>query len=170
MNAQVRAGSAALLRAGLLAAVLAVVAGILGMHVMTADHSAHGGHTAAAAQAVAGHGVTGHGVTGLGVSGHDAGYPAVGHSLEALAAHPAAYGETHGMSFAAADSCSSGCPGAEETGASCIPLGKTGSLAAVPPPATASASLEAAAGTRSAAGYSYVPSGPTPCELSISRT
>ncbi|WP_411374192.1 DUF6153 family protein [Arthrobacter sp. MPF02] len=124
MNAQVPAGPAALLRTGLLSAVLALVAGILGMHVMTPDHSVHGGHTAAA----------------------------------------------HGVSFRAPDSCSSGCPGAEEAGASCIPLAKTGLLAAVPPPAAAAASLEPGRGIRGAAGYSYVPPGPTPCELSISRT
>ncbi|MFY9635846.1 MAG: hypothetical protein WAL27_14090, partial [Cellulosimicrobium cellulans] len=34
-------------RGALLAGVLAVIAGILGMHVLTANHAAHGTHTAA---------------------------------------------------------------------------------------------------------------------------
>ena len=193
MTARTRVLSAALLRAGLLAAVLAIVAGIFGMHVMTA-HSSHAGHAAvvqpqaaqpAAAQLPGGHpagdAAVEHSLSG-GTAGDTGGHPAVGH----LAGHPAVEhpaveqgsGQAHGAAagyqaaratFSAAESCSSGCPGAQEAGAPCIPLAKTASLAVVPPQAgTAGPAPTAIA--RGAVGYSYIPASPTPCDLSISRT
>lgn len=151
MTARTRVLSAALLRAGLLAAVLAIVAGIFGMHVMTA-HSSHAGHAAV---------------------GHPAGHPAVEHPAVEQGsgqAHGAAAGyQAARATFSAAESCSSGCPGAQEAGAPCIPLAKTASLAVVPPQAgTAGPAPTAIA--RGAVGYSYIPASPTPCDLSISRT
>lgn len=151
MTARTRVLSAALLRAGLLAAVLAIVAGIFGMHVMTA-HSSHAGHAAV---------------------GHLAGHPAVEHPAVEQGsgqAHGAAAGyQAASATFSAAESCSSGCPGAQEAGAPCIPLAKTASLAVVPPQAgTAGPAPTAIA--RGAVGYSYIPASPTPCDLSISRT
>lgn len=137
MTARTRVLSAALLRAGLLAAVLAIVAGIFGMHVMAA-HSSHAGHPAVA-----------HSHTGD-TAGHPAGHAAV-------------------ANFSAAESCSSGCPGAQEAGAPCIPLAKTASLAVVPPQA-GTAGPAPTATARGVVGYSYIPSSPTPCDLSISRT
>ena len=53
MTARASVLPAALLRAGLLAAVMAIVAGIFGMHVMTADHSSHAAHAGAAVAASA---------------------------------------------------------------------------------------------------------------------
>ena len=125
MTARASVLSAAFLRAGLLAAVMAIVAGIFGMHVMTADHSSHSAHTEVS---------------------RTAGDAAVGH---APVAHT---------------------PDAREAGASCTPLAKAGSLAAVPPPAGHTALLAPAASARGATGYSFIPPSPTPCELSISRT
>jgi hypothetical protein len=184
MTARTRVLSAALLRAGLLAAVLAIVAGIFGMHVMTA-HSSHAGHAAvvqpqaaqpAAAQLPGGH-PAGDAAVVHSLAGGTGGHPAVGH----LAGHPAVEqgsGQAHGAAagyqaaratFSAAESCSSGCPGAQEAGAPCIPLAKTASLAVVPPQAgTAGPAPTAIA--RGAVGYSYIPASPTPCDLSISRT
>ncbi|HET7782092.1 MAG TPA: hypothetical protein VFL08_07235 [Arthrobacter sp.] len=160
MTARTRVLSAALLRAGLLAAVLAIVAGIFGMHVMTA-HSSHAGH-AAVVQPLAGD-----------TGGHPAGHPAVEHPADEQGsgqAHGAAAGyQAARATFSAAESCSSGCPGAQEAGAPCIPLAKTASLAVVPPQAgTAGPAPTAIA--RGAVGYSYIPASPTPCDLSISRT
>ena len=193
MTARTRVLSAALLRAGLLAAVLAIVAGIFGMHVMTA-HSSHAGHAAvvqpqaaqpAAAQLSGGH-PAGDAAVVHSLAGDTGGHPAVGHLAGHPAGHPAVEhpafeqgsGQAHGAAagyqaaratFSAAESCSSGCPGAQEAGAPCIPLAKTASLAVVPPQAgTAGPAPTAIA--RGAVGYSYIPASPTPCDLSISRT
>lgn len=177
MTARVHAMSAAILRAALVAAVLAIMAGILGMHVMTANHSSHAGH-AGTVTAPAAHGAGGQSagdtVVGHSHAGHTAGHTAVvlsdgvlsdGGDRTATGSLPGT-----GASFTASESCGSGCPDAREAGASCIPMGKTGSLSAVPPPAGLATHVEPGMHTRAATSYSYVPSGPTPCELSISRT
>ncbi len=158
MTARASVLSAALLRAGLLAAVLAIVAGIFGMHVMTADHGSHASPSTHAGPAHAD-------------AVHPAGDSAVGHPAggHTPAAHPAAQAEA-AVSFTPAQSCSSGCPGAQEAGASCIPSAKAGSLAVIPPATGPAVHSGQATGTASSADYSYVPSSPTPCELSISRT
>ena len=130
-------------RAALLAGVLAVIAGIFGMHVMTASHASHAGagHTHASTA----HASTTHS-SGLG--------------------HPAA-GAVVVLSAGAV--CAETCPGAEEAGASCVPSAAAGSFSVVAPPAPVMHQGPAGAAV-TAAGYSYLPSGPTPCELSISRT
>lgn len=126
MTARIHAPSLTLLRAGLLAAVLALIAGILGMHVVTA-----------------------------GQTGHPAGHSAVVLSDPGHAA--------------TAESCGQACPEAHEAGTSCTPSAAGGSP--VLPPAGATAKrLDPAVPSRLASAYPYVPSGPTPCELSISRT
>jgi hypothetical protein len=172
MTARASVLSAALLRAGLLAAVLAIVAGIFGMHVMTADHGSHASpstHTGAA-QAEIAH-PAGDSAVAHSAGAHSAGHAVVGHPAggHTPAGHPATQPEA-GAFFTASQSCSSGCPAARESGASCIPSAKAGSLAVIPPPTGPAAHSGQAASTASAAGYSYVPSSPTPCELSISRT
>lgn len=168
MTARVHAMSAAILRAALVAAVLAIMAGILGMHVMTANHSSHAGHAGTVTTQTA------HAAVGHSHAGHTAGHTAVvlsdgvlsdGGDRTATGSLPGT-----GASFTASESCGSGCPDAREAGASCIPMGKTGSLSAVPPPAGLATHVEPGMHTRAATSYSYVPSGPTPCELSISRT
>ncbi|TLM84677.1 hypothetical protein [Pseudarthrobacter sp. NamE5] len=155
MTARVRVLSAAVLRAGLLAAVLSIVAGIFGMHVITAGHSSHAGHAGTAAPAAA-----------PASAAHPAGHTAVGHSH---AGHIAAPGNA-AEPFPALESCGAGCPDVREAGAYCIPLGKTGPLATVPPPINLAVHLESAGGTQETSGYSYIPASPTPGELSISRT
>ncbi|PNI07272.1 hypothetical protein CXX84_16965 [Arthrobacter sp. AFG7.2] len=161
MTARASVLPAALLRAGLLAAVFAIVAGIFGMHVMTADHSSHASsvaHAGAAQQA------------GDAAVGHSGGHDAVGHSDgHAAVGHPASPDDA-GAATAAWESCSAGCPGAQEAGSSCIPSAQAGSLAVIPPQAGPAVHPGPAPGTSGAAGYSYFPSSPTPCELSISRT
>ena len=130
-------------RAALLAGVLAVIAGIFGMHVMTASHASHAGagHTHASTA----HSSTAH-ASGLG--------------------HPAAGAV---VVLSAGGVCAETCPGAEEAGASCVPSAAAGSFSVVAPPAPVMHQGPAGAAV-TAAGYSYIPSGPTPCELSISRT
>lgn len=161
MTARASVLQAALVRAGLLAVVMAVVAGIFGMHVMTADHSSHAAH--ADVSLAAGDSAVGHSPGGHSAAEH----AAVGHSH---AGHAATLTDAVGAAFTASESCSAGCPDVREEGASCTPLAKTGSLAAVPPPASPTALLAPVFGTHRAAGYSFVPPSPTPCDLSISRT
>jgi hypothetical protein len=172
MTARASILSAVFLRAGLLAAVMAIMAGIFGMHVMTADHSSHAAHTDVSRSAVdpaVGHAPVAHTAEEHAAAGHTAGHAAVGHSVTG---HPASAADAAGAgaSFTASASCSAGCPDAREAAASCTPLAKAGSLAAVPPPAGHTALPAPAAGTRGATGYSFIPPSPTPCELSISRT
>lgn len=162
MKAGIRTAVVAALRpAALAAAVLALLAGILGMHVLTAGHSAHATPASTAAKH-AGHAGAAHD----GDAHPRAGDHAVGHSHDG---HTGQGAQPAAGSFTASGSCSSGCPGAEEAGAACVPLVPAGSPAVAPPPATSAAPLYLAAGARSTA-YNYIPSGPTPCELSISRT
>ena len=130
-------------RAALLAGVLAVIAGIFGMHVMTASHASHAG------------------------AGHT--HASIAHSSTAHSSglvHPPA-GAVVVLSAGAV--CAETCPGAEEAGASCVPSAAAGSFSVVAPPAPVMHQGPAGAAV-TAAGYSYLPSGPTPCELSISRT
>jgi hypothetical protein len=138
-----RAVASLLRRAWLLAAALAVITGLLGMHVLTSGHASHGapaGHTAVA---------------------HSAGPDHAGHT-------PAA--STADMQGLASAVCGDSCPGAQESGAPCIPTAPSGPVALAPPQATQAAlPLLPAAGDASS-GYDYMAPSPTPCELSISRT
>ncbi|MDQ0868183.1 hypothetical protein QFZ70_000656 [Arthrobacter sp. V1I9] len=180
MAPRVRVLSSALLRAGLVAAVLAVMAGILGMHVMTADHSSHAAGPAAAGSVA--------GSTAAAAAGghsdhsHHPGHTAVAHSAGGYSDHsrhpghpagsqaePAIQAAEH-ASLTAADVCGSACPGIEESGASCIPLATTGSLAVFPPKGAAGGEPNLTVHARHVRAYSFTPSSPTPCELSISRT
>lgn len=158
-------------RAWLLAGVLAVIAGIFGMHVMTASHASHAGaaHVPAAHAAVVHSGAVHSEVVHAGGNEHGAPHPTAAHSSTAHAGgleHPAA-GAVVVLSAGAV--CADACPGAEEAGASCVPSASAGSFTVVAPPAPAIQQGPAGAAV-TAAGYSYVPSSPTPCELSISRT
>lgn len=145
-------------RAWLLAGVLAVIAGLFGMHVMTTGHTAHAavtGSTAAAAEhAAAGHSGAGHSAQPSGAhadSGHPAGNTAVVHSVFA-------------------DSCGPACPSAREGAASCTPAANSGSLTVLPPAGPGAFQPVLDAGDLQTSGYSYLPPSPTPCDLSISRT
>lgn len=150
-------------RAGLAAAVLAIVAGILGMHVLTAGHSGHAGH---GGHAVAGEPVA-QATSGSAHSGHAHAGHAAGHAAVVLstAEMPGMTGMSGG-----GDTCAPSCPDAREAGPSCTPLAAAGSLAALPPAALPGARPETAAVSRGDAGYAYIVPSPSPCELSISRT
>lgn len=144
-------------RAGLFAAVLALIAGIFGMHVMTATHALHSPATAAAT-----------------VSAHHESSPA-GHTGEhapgpaSAPAMPAAQGDE---STTAAQCTESGsCTGMQSMTGSCTPSAKTGSLAA-PLPGTGIIGRNINTGTLTtiSAQLSYRPGSPSPGDLCISRT
>lgn len=140
------------LRAGLLSAVLALIAGLLGMHIMIGPHSLHAPvMTTAAARAVP--------ATG----------DAAAHASHTGAA-PSVSGDT-GMAPLVQCSCSGNCSTAHAAGSSCIPSVGTGGLAAPlrDSTTTAPSTFQIEAGS-SGTLWSYQPGSPSPGELSISRT
>ncbi|MCM0616567.1 hypothetical protein [Paenarthrobacter sp. TYUT067] len=161
MAAQRTIAGSALLTATLLAAVLAIIAGILGMHVMTGTHSARSAAavpadmTATAAQAAAGN-PSGHG-------GHQP--PSSGATAtEELST-------SHGAVSPAQCSCSGNCSSEHSMTAACIPSAAAGVLAAPVPteaPSITAPTLDSTFAVWNL--WSYRPGGPSPGELSISRT
>lgn len=148
-----------LCRAGLVAAVLALIAGIFGMHIMTGTHSMHSPAATQAATAVTAHGPS---------SGDNhMGQHATGPSSARVAA---GVQEAAGTS---AGQCSEagGCTSMQAMTAACTPSAKTGSLAA-PQPGTGMISVNINTGALSTITdrWSYLPGSPSPGELCISRT
>jgi len=151
--------------AGLLAGILAVIAGILGMHVLTGTHSMHSAAAVTRTSAM---------TTTLGpvpsssaeAEGHlDHPAPAAPHS------HPAS-GAQDWAGPAEQCSCSVNCStSVHGMTASCTPSGKTGSLSAPLPGTGFSGAISNPGPADSVPGHwSYLPGGPSPGELSISRT
>ncbi|MBT2248023.1 hypothetical protein JHV56_04830 [Arthrobacter sp. BHU FT2] len=154
-------------QAGLIAVLLALVAGILGMHVMTANHSAHGTGSAAHAGVAAVEGPAAPGKH----SARRAGHAAVGHPPHGPSGDKLLEADSHtGAPPLLTESCGGSCPGADEQGSSCTPSAKAGSLTVVPPRTGLAIHPAHAAGTGTGTATSRVASTPTPCELSISRT
>lgn len=141
-----RAVASLLRKAWLLAATLAVIAGLLGMHVLTSGHAAHG--------APAGHAAVAHSAAG----GHS-GHAGVNSAVSAV--------ETPSLASAI---CGGSCPGAQEAGAPCVPSAPSGPVTLAPPQAAQAAVPLLPAAVSGGSAYGYVRPGPTPCELSISRT
>lgn len=158
MTGQAHAPAIAVLRrAGLLAAVLALIAGIFGMHVMTTTHAMHSPATAAAA-----------------VSAHHNSSPA-GHTGEHAQGRssapdkPGVQDETSARTVQCTDS--GNCTSMQAMTEACTPSAKSGSLAAPLPGAWVIArSTNTGALTHASAGWSYLPGSPSPGELCISRT
>ncbi|MEJ1178598.1 MULTISPECIES: hypothetical protein [unclassified Pseudarthrobacter] len=162
MNVAARRRLATLMgRAVLLAGILAIVAGILGMHTLTGNHAAHtlgaGAPPSYATAAPTGHGPSAHNGHGSGAHSHSA-------PSSVVRGEPAAYG-------ASAVACSDTLGSTESPAVACTPLAKAGSLSA---PEPGSAGQLADARVRSGVGtmrfYPYLPDGPSPGDLSISRT
>lgn len=180
-------------RAGLLAGLLAIIAGIVGMHILTGSHNVHMTGSSAAAQPHHGeqthHGVQPH-------HGEQASTPAPAHHPvqphDMVAEHsvPSSHGgqdqdnqanavrATAGVNTssdpaptAGTFSCLGGdpCAGMSAVGESCIPSGSTGSLAA-PPPSTVSFATDTQAPVAVSSSYTYLPESPSPADLCISRT
>jgi hypothetical protein len=144
-------------RAGLFTAVLALIAGIFGMHVMTATHAMHSPATAAAT-------VSTH---------HDS--PPAGHTAEHLSGPffaPDVYAALDEAGARTVQYTDSGnCTSMQSMTAACTPSAKTRSLAAPLPGAgiiarNTNAAMPGAIGLR----WSYLPGSPSPGELCISRT
>lgn len=158
MSAPAHAPAIAFLRrASLIAAVLALMTGIFGMHVMTASHTMHS--PAAAAGAAGAH----HDASRAGHAGEHASEPS---SASYTPGAPEETGTRAGQ-CTAPDNCA--CMSAMAAG--CTPSAKTGSLAA-PLPGTgfiARTITTGPAGTISSR-WSYLPGSPSPGRLSISRT
>ncbi|MEW1806598.1 hypothetical protein [Pseudarthrobacter sp. NPDC080039] len=138
-----RAVAALLHRAWLFAAALTVIAGLLGMHVMTSGHASHG--------APAGHTVV----------AHSAGAAHALHTPRASAT------DMQGLAPAV---CGDSCPGAQESGAPCIPTAPSGPITVAPPQATQAALPLLPSTGNAGSAYGYLQPSPTPCALSISRT
>ncbi|WOC63469.1 hypothetical protein RI444_22715 (plasmid) [Paenarthrobacter sp. AT5] len=164
MAAQRTIAGSALLTASLLATVLAIVAGILGMHVMTGTHSAH-----SSAMVSAGAPDT----TGPAPSTSE---PELSRHASHLVSSPEpaalqALSTSNGAASPAQCSCSGDCSSQYSMSASCIPTLATGALAAPAPDDTVSITGKSAASPVTARDrWSYRPGSPSPGDLSISRT
>ncbi|MCB5273092.1 hypothetical protein BJG92_00604 [Arthrobacter sp. SO5] len=143
-------------RAGLFGAVLALIAGIFGMHVMTTTHALHSPSMAAGA---------GHGHYATSVAGHPG-----GHLPESSAADVPGFQAGSGLDALQCQD-SGNCASMQPMTASCTPSAKSGSLAA-PLPGTwvIARSTDTAPPTDTSAGWSYLPGSPSPGDLCISRT
>jgi hypothetical protein len=142
-------------RAGLFGTVLALIAGIFGMHVMTSTHELHPPAMAAAASS----------------SHHDS--SGTGH-MEQLpgSSNPDMPGVQTGSAPVAVQCSDSGnCSSMHAMTAACTPSAKSGSLTA-PLPGTWVMARTTLTGTLTEAstGWSYLPGSPSPGELCISRT
>lgn len=144
-------------RAGLVTAVLALIAGIVGMHVMTATHARHSPPMAAVSVGVA------HESSPAGDAGEHSAGPSSAMEL------PAAQDEAGTRIGHCTDS--GDCTGMQSMTAACTPSAKTGSLAA-PLPGTGIITRHPGTGTPDtiSARWSYLPGSPSPGELCISRT
>jgi hypothetical protein len=155
MTATVKSRATAFLRhAGLLATVLAVIAGIFGMHVITGTHAMH----SPAATAGTAHAAP---------SGHHGSHQAP----ETLRDYQAPGVQDTASVQAENCSGSGGCASMQTMTAACTPSAKTGSLTA-PLPGTAVFAIGSKTGDAATAteSWPYLPDSPTPGELSISRT
>lgn len=160
-----RAVPSLLCRAWLLAGILAVIAGLLGMHVLTAGHASHGSGS---------HGLDSHSpVTHSPLSpsgGAPSGPGAVAPAGHVAVGHSARGDHADGVAMAAAATCGSPCPLAREPGAQCIPSAPSAPQTGHPPQATLAGLPPLRTVTGPGSAYGYLPPSPTPCELSISRT
>ncbi|NQD89691.1 hypothetical protein HP499_18060 [Paenarthrobacter sp. CM16] len=163
MAAQRTIAGSALLTGTLLAAVLAIITGILGMHVMTGTHSAHSAMTIPSQTPIIATGV----LSTSGSPSDHAGHRSSTSGVAVLQALTPAYGAT----FPAQCSCSGNCSSEHSMTAVCIPSAASGVLAAPVPAEAPSITAPSPASTFMVwCLWSYRPGGPSPGELSISRT
>ena len=167
--------AAALRRGFLLVGLLAIVAGFLGMHIMTGLHGAHATTAVTSSTEPAGapsrtaHGLASHAVAHAlqgGTTAHDSMAPA---PSATAGAQPAGNG---GAAVASAScTCQSICTDLSPMHAACVPSAAVTSLAA-PPPGMAPTSIHNpdTRGDGAVRAYSYFPASPSPGDLSISRT
>lgn len=156
---------AALRRAGLLIGLLAVLAGIFGMHVMTGTHSGHSSAPfpgAAPADHAATAATGGHGL-------HPASHPS-GAGNAPRSAETAGPTDTAGA-MEQGHACFDTGTGVHAMTGSCTPSAKTGSLSAPSPEAAGFGLVSPAMAAGAVRGdRPHHPGTPSPGELSISRT
>lgn len=152
------------LRAGFLVAAVAIIGGLLGMHIVAGGHSAHAGH-----RAVAEHSAPVSHAAFAGHSAHAAHGADTEHSAR-QAALPSAQGPAL---LAGASSCAlaGNCPAMSGPDAGCVLAPGTATLT-VPVPGTVPSLLPHRGQLHAGAlaSYSYLPGNPTPGDLCISRT
>ncbi|QQQ63959.1 hypothetical protein [Paenarthrobacter ureafaciens] len=143
---------------GLLVTVMALIAGVLGMHVMTGLHTQHPMTTAATTTVISGRTVD------HGTAAHDHHGGGATTTAAETDAGPAAGG-------LAQCACSGNCSTEHAMGVSCVPSTATSVLAApLPDTSTTVPSSFRPVATGSSTLWSYLPGSPSPGELSISRT
>ncbi|MCB5282228.1 MULTISPECIES: hypothetical protein [unclassified Arthrobacter] len=165
-----RRATAFLRGAALLAGTLALVAGILGMHIMTGTHAMPApatGHNTGALHAMP-----------ASATGHDTGaaLPHMqapehrGHfaDITAVPGTTAAPGITHAPGLSCADT--GGCTMISAMGGNCVPSPGNTPLEAPPPGTTPLTSSGGPITGDSPTGYGFIPRSPSPGQLSISRT
>ena len=142
-------------RAGQLVAILALIAGILGMHVITVNHSMHIAAAATASPKGAAH-------TSSAIDSHD------GHDGHRRRPHPALEQDATAQP---PKPCPGTCHSIRVTAASCTLSATGGTMSAPLPGSTVFGAIPDADHAGSVPRpYSYLPGSPTPGELSISRT
>lgn len=169
--AAVRPVAALLRRAALLVGILAVVAGFLGMHIIS---GAHGMHTQATHSDSIEHSATAERVQAPAPADHHVEHPNHGAapSILARATAVAATSVTIGSTQVPPSCvCQGSCAEKPAMHLDCTPSPAAASLTAPLPGTTLPATQPwTATGADRAAGYAYVPDSPTPRDLSISRT
>ena len=184
MSAAAAANPVAILRrAALLAGLLAVIAGFLGMHILSGSHSLHAqasppgsintstaSHTSgpAPAEQIAGHpaGHSSHGAAGTHSQSSDG--PAADRTAPSVAPAAATVGGTQVPTSCV---CQGGCAEMPAVHVACTPSPAGASLSAPQPGTTLLAALPwSAALSDRLSSYAYLPGTPTPRDLSISRT
>ena len=177
MSAATAARPVGLLRYALvLAGLLAVVLGLLGMHVLGGSHGMHA--PAASAPATSGPAATGpeagrpagHGTHDATVRGSVQVPDAIGEARAALSLTPSS-ATIGGTEVPPPCVCQDGCAEKQAVHAGCTPSPAGASLSAPQPGSTF---LDGESWTAARAdlppGYAYLPGTPTPRDLSISRT
>ncbi|MFF2243458.1 hypothetical protein ACFVTM_04690 [Arthrobacter sp. NPDC058130] len=167
--------AAALRRGFLLMGVLAIVAGFLGMHVITGMHGAHAmaavtsstqppGPSFPTANSIASQAAA-H-APHAGTAAHDSLGPS-----PAARSGPELTGDSSAAAFSASCACPSNCTDLTSMHSACVPSAAVTSLAA-PPPGMAPSSIHIPDNLGDAANraYSFLPASPSPGDLSISRT
>ncbi|MFJ5956231.1 hypothetical protein ACIQC5_09755 [Paenarthrobacter sp. NPDC092416] len=149
---------------GLLSTVLALTAGILGMHVMPSSHSMHTMAT------ITGSPTATTGVVSTIIDGSAAGHSGhAGPAQERIMSQNAADSET--FPSRAQCSCSGNCPNQHMMTAPCIPSVAPVGLSAPLPVDSVSITAPSRISTMTSWSlWAYRPAGPSPGELSISRT
>ena len=176
MAAAFRSHAAAALRRGLLlVGLLAIVAGFLGMHIMTGLHGAHAMTAVTSSTEPAGpssptaHSLASHPAAPAlhaGTTAHDSMAPA-----PTATAGPELTDSSAAAAPSASCVCQSSCPDPASRHSAWVPSAAVTSLAA-PPPGMAPTSIHnpATRGDGAVRAYSYLPASPSPGDLSISRT